>query len=882
MKWNSCSAKQPDLTDLNILEKALERERKARLAAEKLLEEKSYELYTLNQSLHEINADLERRVDQKTWQLKALNELAVNLLKIESLDEILWAIVDNTSSRFDLEDCVIYLFDENRDFLIQKAVFGEKLGSHQQIKDPIRIRTGQGVVGKVAATGKATLIDDTTKLPYYIMDDKIRYSELAVPIITDGEVIGVIDSEHSRKNFFTREHQTAFTTIAGIVATRIKNAVLKEREAAIENKLQLQEEKYRHIITNMNLGLLEVDMEDHILFVNNSFCLISGYSREELIGKKASSILMGSEDDSDIRKISQRREEGISDFYELQVKNKKGEIRWWLISGAPLYDSEGRQTGSIGIHLDITTQKLLETELEQARLKAEESSQAKEEFLANMSHEMRTPLNAIIGMIRELTRHQYPERQRHYLNNAETASHHLLSIVNNILDLSKIEAGELYLDQHPFRLRDIVLQSANILKAEAGHKGLELHTHISEDLTKTYIGDAPRIRQILINLISNAIKFTDSGSITVDAAVKTSSDSIHEIQMTVTDTGRGMNKEFMDRLFEKYSQERSAMTGELIGSGLGMHVTYKLVKMMNGMIHVDSILQKGTCITVLIEIPLDDTVQSSEEVAKPNLDMLRNLNILLVEDNEMNRIVAANSLSVYDINVTVAANGKQALQILKDTEFDVILMDLHMPEMSGLEATKAIRNELRLSTPIIALTANAFKKEVATCLKNGMNDYITKPYEEDTLYQVILSQVAKSVKTKHENDGSAPDRERQHEYDLSELNELGRGNAEFVQKMVSIFVEQTPQMVREMNEYFNEQNHKGLYAVVHKMKSSVIHMGILRIQQDIRQLEKLAAEGSKYETMKPMVARITETLDAVIIDLKDNVLSSQPRDQTVQ
>jgi len=561
----------------------------------------------------------------------------------------------------------------------------------------------------------------------------------------------------------------------------IMTDITKEREA--RHAAFLQEEKYRNIIANMNLGLLEVDNDDHIQYANKSFLDISGYNYNEIIGKRAVDLFINKDFVETVAKKTRKRQKGESDAYELQVFNKKGESRYWLISGAPRFDDKGNVVGSIGIHLDITKQKIQENELIEARKKAEESSEAKEAFLANMSHEIRTPLNAIIGMLRELSKESVTGKQRAYLNSADTASRHLLSIINNILDMSKIESGEFQLENRHFSLNSAIDETVSIVSSDAQEKLIKLEVNIDPDLKPAQQGDPARIRQILINILGNSIKFTENGKISIDCKVLKTTHSLQVVIITITDTGIGMEKSYLKNLFKKFSQENSSTARKYGGTGLGMAITNELVHLMGGNINIDSEKGKGT--TVVLEIPLKigNINKIHEATLTENFNELKDVKILLAEDNEMNRLVAKNSLSYFGMEVTEAENGEIAIKKLRENHYDVVLMDLHMPEMNGLEATRRIRNELKSHIPVIALTANAFKKEIDQSLAAGMNDYVTKPFEENVLLQTILKHLPhKKAKSKPDNKVAKPVRKHEPLYNLTNLENISRGDQGFIQK----------------------------------------------------------------------------------------------------
>lgn len=503
-----------------------------------------------------------------------------------------------------------------------------------------------------------------------------------------------------------------------------------------ENNLKQQEEKYRRIIENMNLGLIEVDLQDRISYANQSFCNLSGYEPNELLGREATRLFMSETDQKFVLEKMNERRSGVSDSYEICVRIKSGEHRWWHISGAPNYDETGTMVGTIGIHLDITRQKKMEEQLLGAKVKAEDSSKAKENFLANMSHEIRTPLNAIIGMVRELGYSGLDESQQSYVNHAQRASQHLLSIVNNILDISKIEAGQFQLDNRSFNLTDVLLDTEAIMAPAAREKNLEFEVSLRGNQQVFYLGDPNRLRQVLINITSNAIKFTEAGSVSTKCEVLDQTEAEDSIMITITDSGIGMDAAFIKDLFKKFSQERHFGSRHYGGTGLGMAIAHELVELMNGRIEVESTKGHGTTFRIFLRLKktsrLEQVVLDTRPATSANIKK-----ILLVEDSPLNRLVASHVVKRHGFHVTEAKNGREAIDMLQLHSFDLILMDLEMPVMNGLEATRYLREQLKLTTPVVALTATVFKSEIDMCLQAGMSDYVVKPFEEKLLIEVI-------------------------------------------------------------------------------------------------------------------------------------------------
>ena len=632
-----------------------------------------------------------------------------------------------------------------------------------------------------------------------------------------------------------------------------------------ENLLRAQEEKFRNIIANMNLGLLEVDHEENILFANQSFCEISGFSLEELVGSKTDRFLIGREERMLLEGKQQLRTQGISDGYELAVRNKAGELRWWFVSGAPNYKDTGELVGSIGIHLDITKQKQLESALAVAKNKAEEASVAKEAFLANMSHEIRTPLNAIIGMIRELSREELSPKQQIYLSHTDTAARHLLSIVNSILDLSKIEAGELELDDHNFSLEAVIANIRSILHVKAGTKKIDLDFELDPKIWPAYRADSARIRQILLNLLDNAIKFTQEGSVRLRVRVLGTEEARQRIEIEISDTGIGMDESYLGQLFSKFSQADKSTSRRFGGTGLGMPITKQIIELMGGSISVQSRVGQGSRFTIELQLDLGDVDQLADRT-HDNQQRLQGIHVLLVEDNIMNRFIATKSLTHFGCTVDEAENGTIALERLKDNTYDLILMDIQMPGLDGVETTKIIRNELNLQVPIIAVTANAFKKDIDLYLAIGMNDYVTKPFEESILFDTLAEQVHPRTVPPP---AGVPGGGSSGSYDLAKLRTLSRGDEGFVSEMVEIFVQQTPAAVREIAVAMETGDYVTVARTAHRIKPSIESMGIQQLQGVARDIEVYAgSSGMEHTVLAEQVNMLTKTLQVVIHQLE--------------
>ncbi len=660
---------------------------------------------------------------------------------------------------------------------------------------------------------------------------------------------------------------TQTTPGGSIIHTGIMLNVTKEKEAA--KALRNNEEKYRGIITNMNLGLLEVDLEENIQVTNQSFCEMSGYSAEELIGKNATSLFVRQEEAGLLTEKNEIRKKGISDAYEISIRNKNGDQRWWFVSGAPRYNQEGKLIGSIGIHLDITGRKKLENQLRKARMLAEESVKAKEVFLANMSHEIRTPLNAIIGMSSQMNRTLLTEKQNFYLSTIHTAADNLLVIINDILDLSKIEAGKLSLEKIGFEPKEVVKRAIQVLNHKAEEKGLALtNAYYDEKLAPVLIGDPYRLNQVLLNLLGNSIKFTEKGSVDLSCQVLTETVTAQTVLICVTDTGIGMEEEFINRLFEKFTQEYESVTRQFGGTGLGMSISKELVELMGGSIDVQSRKGEGTCITISIAFEKGTLADLPVAAALPaDSGILRGKTILVADDNEMNRLVAKTVVENYGACTLEAANGREAADMLEAVHnISLVLMDVQMPVMNGFEATGYIREKLNSKIPIIALTANAIKGESNKCIAAGMNDYISKPFKEEELIGIIAKWLSGASILPEEN---ALDNETDFIYDFSKLEDIGHGDKAFILKMVKIFCEQTPVLIEGIKHDWLQKDLEAMSAKAHKMKPSIDTMGITSLKQVIRDIERIGKAG-EYSTLLPALIQKVERIILTIISRLKN------------
>ena len=502
-------------------------------------------------------------------------------------------------------------------------------------------------------------------------------------------------------------------------------------------------ERYRAILDQIEDGCCVVDLRGNYLFVNDAFCRLYGYEKDEILGSnfKASS---GPERAGKLREMySQvyRTGQPVKAFeYEIFPKNRPPVFVEQSISLER--DAQGRPVGFLAITRDCTDRKRAQQELAKAKEAAEAANRAKSEFLANMSHEIRTPMNGIIGMTALALETDLDPYQADCLATVKSEAESLLTIVNDILDFSKIESRRIELESLAFALADAVHAVVKPLAVRAREKGLRLLISIAADAPAHVVGDPGRVKQILANLLGNAVKFTERGSVTLDVTVDALEDGRAALHFRVADTGIGIPADKRAAIFEPFRQVDGSMTRRFGGTGLGLAIASTLAGLMGGRVWVES--EPGAGSTFHFTAPLEASDTSSRaDLPQPDRRdalQLRRARILVAEDNIVNQRVAEGLLTKRGHEVMLVSNGHEALEALRRGAFDLVLMDIQMPDMDGFEATAAIRQwerETGRHVRIVAMTAHAMNGDRERCLAAGMDDYLSKPIDHRTLFDAV-------------------------------------------------------------------------------------------------------------------------------------------------
>lgn len=581
----------------------------------------------------------------------------------------------------------------------------------------------------------ATLDERFAENPHVTGEGNIRFYA-GVPLVSSkGLPLGALCVVDNKPRSLSPYQRESLKLLAKQVMLLNEQRILHER-----SRLKLFQKK--NVISNMTSGVMAVDMNGDVMFTNQAFVSLFNLDiePESLEGRHYAKLIshFGKSRLPDTEKVIARVAEIIEKnepIYGDKIRTLEGLI---IERDFVPVNFEGQTIGQLWVYRDVTQKIKRDRIMAQALKKAEELTVLKSQFLANMSHEIRTPLNGIIGMSGLLLDLSLDKKQTELTNNIRECGESLLEIVNDILDYSKIEANKFELVSEPFTVESCIDQSLYILDHRASQKGLTLTHQAITPLPKVVIGDVGRLKQILVNLIGNAVKFTHQGQVKVKVGAEDLPNNETLLSFSVQDTGVGIPQDRMDRLFKSFSQVDSSTSRLYGGTGLGLAISKNLCELMGGSIKVESELGIGTTFsfTVKLKREADESLLKKKDVSILTFspEAAANLKILVVDDNAINRLLAVGLLQKMGFGADTATNGIEAIEAVGKKDYDIILMDVQMPEMSGLEATDKIRKmELGNQPAIIALTANAMREDEEKCLAAGMNDYLSKPIQPKLL-----------------------------------------------------------------------------------------------------------------------------------------------------
>ena len=1033
---------------------------------------------------------------KRNVEINLLYQASQELGRTLDFDSLLETFHRQVALILDFDGLIVASYDEQQQLI--RCIFANIENKRVDISafPPIALEPeGQGAQSQVIRSGRPRMINDyqnevkTSRSKHYLnpdgnlenfeeisADEDVTRSAIILPLLFKGKVLGNVQILSYRLNTYTQENLTIAEALVSQLAITYNNAILyrdaqveiSERERA-EKALRESEEKYRRIVETAIEGIISLSADAHITFINQQMAAMLGYTPEEMLGKNFESFLAEDQLSDHVAQM-QNRAEGKDAVYERCMVRKDGGKHWLLISARAVLDSEGKPTGSFGMLTDITKRKQAEaelrqhrdhleelvrertTELEIARDQAESANRAKSDFLAIMSHEIRTPLNGVLGLAYLTLQTDLNDKQHDYLTRLQSSGETLMAIIDDILNFSKIEAGKLNIERVDFNLDNVFHDLANQVAARAQERGLELVFHTELNVPRLLIGDPLRLGQVLLNLVGNAIKFTQTGEVVVKVRLLNQpepglSPSIQPhavLEFSVRDTGIGLTQEQISHLFQPFSQADTSTSRKYGGTGLGLTISQRLVKMMGGDIHAHSQVGVGSVFTFTVNVDLqpqkeqaafttthdldglrvlvleqhaatqeflqsmlesfgfivtatssaedglsilgqsgdkpfglmfidwnlpdllngletvrqikqaarlantpvillgnkDEMLQlasaepldvylvkpatrsqlfdaimqifghqpqngfrpTREKISDETLGKLRGKHILLAEDNEINQLVAVEILQLMGMRVSVANNGKQAVQMAAQNSFDAVLMDINMPGMDGYQATTQIRldadskkagdSQKRITPlPIIAMTAYALDGDHQKVLNAGLNDYISKPVDVTQLARILVRWIGQtptqmqavdaSTSQAVENTGPEADTVQVFLPGRSDLLDVAgamlrlNNNEKLYTRLLGMFCDGHTHDVHSIRTAWEHNDLELARRLAHDLKSVAGTIGADELRAAAKQLETAMAEGQE-SLYQAYLTNVEQKLEPVIALINTMMQPAQP------
>lgn len=640
--------------------------------------------------------------------------------------------------------------------------------------------------------------------------------------------------------------------------------------------------------------LFAISPEGKITDMNNASVKATGVSRKKLIGTDFFDYFT---EPQKAREVYQKVfEKGLITDSPLILCHKKGTLIDVLFNGSVYQDDKGKVLGVVIVGRDVTDQKRIATELiearvfaelateiaEEAKLKAENATliaenavKAKQQFLSNMSHEIRTPMNAIIGFTKVVLKTDLSGKQKEYLEAIKISGDALIVLINDILDLAKVDAGKMTFEKTPFKMKSSISAMLHLFETKILEKNLKLVKEYDDKIPTVLVGDPVRLHQVILNLISNAVKFTTKGKITVSVDLLYEDEDKIILKFAITDTGIGISEEKIGTIFENFQQATSETSRLYGGTGLGLAIVKQLIEPQGGSIRVTSMLNEGSTFSFTLPFQKTNADADLDNEINEIYSEIKNVSVLVVEDIALNQLLMKTILDDFGFISDMAENGKIAIEKLKKQKYDVVLMDLQMPEMNGFEATQYIRNTLNSTVPIIALTADVTTVDVEKCKMAGMNDYLAKPVDEQLLYSKIVTIVTKAQPVKFIENWKKPKNfeVKEKHIDLQYLKLRTKSNPKLMMEMISLYLVQTPPLIDTMIQSLEQENWTLLVAAVHKMLPSFSIMGISSDFETIaKKILGYAQEQENNEEIQSLVLQLEDTCLKACKELEEELL----------
>ncbi len=715
----------------------------------------------------------------------------------------------------------------------------EIIGKHVSVLIPINNRNERHTIKSQICAGKTIprLITKGLRKDGVIIDISIYLTAVKDD---EGKIIGISTIDRDITELVTANEALDFQN-----KEKEKCEIANKELEALSYAAKLASQYSLSLIEASRDPLVTINTEGKITDMNEATARITGMTREELTGSNFFDYFTEPQKAREVYKEVFAK--GSAADSPLTLRHKGGKLTDVLFNGSVYKDDSGNVLGVVIVARDVTDQKRIATELteakvfaelatalaEEAKIKAESATriaedavQAKQQFLSNMSHEIRTPMNAIIGFTKVVLKTDLTAKQKEYLMAIKMSGEALIVLINDILDLAKVDAGKMTFVQTPFKMAISLSTMLHLFETKILEKNLQLVKEYDSKIPNVLVGDPIRLHQIILNLVSNAIKFTSQGQITVCVRLLEEDEEKVTIEFSVSDTGIGIAENKIDKIFENFQQANSGTSQLFGGTGLGLAIVKQLVEPQGGSIHVKSKLGEGSTFSFIL--PFQKTKSEAKmDVGLVELDPeIKNINVLVVEDIPLNQLLMKTLLDDFGFERDIAANGKIAIEKLMTKSYDIILMDLQMPEMNGFEATDYIRNKLNSKIPIIALTADVTTVDLAKCKAVGMNDYLAKPIDERLLYSKIIGLVKKPLNIAANKALEIPETRKQKCIDLDYLIHLTKSNPDLMMEMIAAYLEQTPPLINTMKVSLKKGDWDSLQSAAHKIIPSFSIMGI--------------------------------------------------------
>jgi PAS domain S-box-containing protein len=652
--------------------------------------------------------------------------------------------------------------------------------------------------------------------------------------------------------------------------------LLRQKNQEIEIAKTKLLSKYSRTLIDASLDpLIIIDLTGKITDMNQALANITGMTREALIGTNCFDFFTEPKKARTVYKEIFAK--GFVANCPMTIKDHK--LTDILLNGSVYKDDWGEILGAVIVARDVTEQKRIQLELVTAKNKAEGAMKSKQQFLSNMSHEIRTPMNAIIGFTKVLLKTELSAKQKEYLTAIQMSGDALIVLINDILDLAKVDAGKMTFEHTPFNLALSISTILHLFETKVQEKNLRLIKLYDAQIPDVIVGDPIRLHQIILNLMSNAVKFTSKGSVTVSVALVDENKEQVMIEFSVTDTGIGISGSQLETIFDNFYQASNDTARLFGGTGLGLAIVKQLVEPQGGKMKVKSRLNEGSTFSFTLSF-LKTNAEAAIKTEMMVLDEgVKNIKVLVAEDMALNQLLMKTILDDFGFERDIADNGKIAIEKLTQKPYDIILMDLQMPEMNGFEATEYIRKILKSNIPIIALTADVTTVDVAKCKAVGMNDYIAKPIDERVLYRKIVGLVKKNVL----NDANQTDKNlkltKLRYTNLNYLMQRTKSNPKLMQEMILAYLEQTPPLITTMKQSFIDKDWHNLHGAVHKMIPSFLIMGM---STDFESMAKKVLEYARTQEQTESIPDFVLQLETVCVQACEELQEELNRIKNIQ